>query len=387
MSDRPNNEMVDRLVSAGTIVTGTVEAAMRAVPRHLFLPGVEPDQAYADQPVHIKTDAGGTSISAASQPSIVAAMLEQLGCEPGHRVLEIGAGTGYNAALLARLAGGVTTVDIDDDLVAAARSNLSAAGCAARVVLGDGSRGHPPAAPYDRIVATVGTHHVPRAWLDQLVPGGRLVVPQRIRGSHSRSIAYEHRDGTWSSVSSVLAGFMPLRGVDHDDRHVVDLAGAALYTHSDQDIDPSAIHGVLTTPRHRTWTGVVIRSTESLEWLELWLTTELPNGLSRMPVTGDRTAVERLYRWGSSATVEGGALAYLTRRLAPPDTDGTVRYEIGTIGHGQGGAALAGRVDEAVRAWNDDHRGQEATFALHPTGAGTSYEAVTHWPRARSCRP
>ncbi|WP_232662000.1 methyltransferase, FxLD system [Pseudonocardia sp. TRM90224] len=381
MNDRLRSEMVDRLGSAGTIITREVEAAMRAVPRHLFLPGVEPGHAYADQPVSTKTDKDGGSISAASQPSIVAAMLEQLGCEPGHRVLEIGAGTGYNAALLAHLAGPtghVTTIDVDDELVTTARANLAAAGCAAQVVLGDGAEGHPPAAPYDRVIATVGTHHVPRTWLDQLRPGGRLVVPLRIRGSQSRSIAFEQHHGTWVSVSSVLAGFMPLRGIAHDTRRVVHLAeGVALFVHSDQDVDPSGVDGVLDEPRHVVWTGTIVRSAELLVWLELWLTTTLANGLSRMPAIGG-AAVERLYRWGSMATVDGAALAYLTKR-----TDGANLFEIGVIGHGKGGATLAARMADAVREWDSERRGQEATFELRPTAAGTSYAAVTRWPRPR----
>lgn len=150
------------------------------MPRHTFVPEVPVDEAYADAPLYTKTDGNGASISAASQPRIVAMMLEQLQPEPGQRVLELGAGTGYNAGLLAHLVGEhgqVTTIDVDDNTVDDARSGLAAAGIDnVRVVLGDGALGHPDGAPYDRIIATVGAWGLPPAWLAQLAPGGRLVV-------------------------------------------------------------------------------------------------------------------------------------------------------------------------------------------------------------------
>lgn len=137
-------EMVARVRGRGGIgeeVTG----ALRAVPRHLFLPEVPPGAAYRDEAVVTRRDAEGRPVSSSSQPTIMALMLEQLGVEPGHRVLEIGAGTGYNAALLAHLAGPggrVTSVDIDPGLVGRARGHLAEAGFpGVEVVCGDGAEG------------------------------------------------------------------------------------------------------------------------------------------------------------------------------------------------------------------------------------------------------
>ncbi|MFE7189464.1 hypothetical protein [Kitasatospora sp. NPDC057541] len=103
-ADELRNKLADSLTAKNTIRTPAVLAAIRTVPRHLFVPGVPLAQAYADDAVYTKTDATGASVSAASRPTIVAMMLDQLGIQPGDRVLELGAGTGYNAALIGALA-------------------------------------------------------------------------------------------------------------------------------------------------------------------------------------------------------------------------------------------------------------------------------------------
>lgn len=118
------HRMVDDLRARAVVTSPAVEAALRVVPRHVFVPEVPPERAYADEAVVTKVGDDGMPTSSASQPSIVGLMLEQLDVARGHRVLEIGAGTGYNAALLAELVGpegAVTTVDLDADVVERAR--------------------------------------------------------------------------------------------------------------------------------------------------------------------------------------------------------------------------------------------------------------------------
>ncbi|MGH3813578.1 MAG: methyltransferase domain-containing protein [Pseudonocardiaceae bacterium] len=155
------------------------------------------------------------AVSSASAPGVVAGMLEQLDVAPGHRVLEIGAGTGYNAALLAHLvgaAGEVTTVDIDGEVVPRAREYLAAAGYrGVSVFCGDGEFGCAGHAPYDRIVVTAGAWDLPPAWVDQLAAGGRLVVPLRMRGL-TRSFAFEREDRYCRSRSIEDCGYVPMRG-------------------------------------------------------------------------------------------------------------------------------------------------------------------------------
>ncbi|MFD0477046.1 methyltransferase domain-containing protein [Nonomuraea thailandensis] len=157
----------------------------------------------------------GLPISSSSQPAIMATMLGQLGVEPGHRVLEIGAGTGYNAALLAYLVGPgghVVALDLDEDTAEEARRHLDAAGVAGvEVVCRDGAGGHPERAPYDRLIATVGVWDLAPAWLAQLGPGGRLVVPLDLRGVQV-SAAMERDGERWVSRSVAPCGFMRMRG-------------------------------------------------------------------------------------------------------------------------------------------------------------------------------
>lgn len=210
-----NQALVDELKSKGWIQTPSVEAAFRAVLRHHFLPGRELQEVYSDRVIPTKHDEWGQWISSSSQPAIMAIMLEQLGLEPGHRVLEIGAGTGYNAALMAHIVGEtgrVVTVDIDADLVEAAREHLTAAGFdQVEVVCTDGGYGYPDAAPFDRIILTVGAPDIAPAWREQLKPNGRIALPLVLKGS-MKSIAFERAEDHLVSFSVKDCGFMPLRG-------------------------------------------------------------------------------------------------------------------------------------------------------------------------------
>src|SRR5215472_13694107 len=153
-------QLVDMLKQSACLSAEAVEAAFRAVPRHLFLPGIPLDKVYADEAIPTKFQ-DGLPISSSSQPAVMATMLEQLEVHAGHHILEIGAGTGYNAALLATLAGEggqVVTIDIDADLVSEAQEHLRLAGFPhIRVIYGDGAFGYRDAAPYDRIILTAGS--------------------------------------------------------------------------------------------------------------------------------------------------------------------------------------------------------------------------------------
>jgi protein-L-isoaspartate(D-aspartate) O-methyltransferase len=363
-----------------------IEQAVRTVPRHVFVPSVPLPQAYADDVVQTKHDRAGLAISAASQPRIVAMMLGQLGVEPGQRVLEIGAGTGYNAALLAHLVGEqgqVTTIDVDDDIVAGARAALAAAGYPqVRVVLGDGAFGCPDGAPYDRMIATVGTSgDLPAAWLDQLSPQGRLVVPMRVRGSVTRSITFERAAGCWRSRDSQMCGFMPLRGTLADPRRTIALTpqnDVSVEVYQEQPVNPDAIAGVLQQPGEQQWTGVCLGDQESAEWVWLWLACALPNALNRMPVQPsavERGLVRPMFSWGTMASIENDTLAYLSLRDIDPaagaaDPGGSVgagrRCEFGVIGHGPRRTELVVRLVHEIRVWDRDFRVKAPEFRFQP---------------------
>jgi protein-L-isoaspartate(D-aspartate) O-methyltransferase len=348
--------LTQRLLDNGHLRSQAAIDAFRTTDRHAFLPGVDLESAYKEDAVPIKHDEHGEMISCISAPSIVATQLEQLGAQPGHKVLEAGAATGYNAALLGKMVspgGQVWTLDVDQDLVAGANTNLDEAGVDnATAVMADGAAGLPEHAPYDRIIFTVGAGDVPVKILDQLAPDGRLVLPMRIRGSVSRSFAFERDGDTWKTVSCEMATFVPLRkGVCDDVYTLLPMAGEGnvrLETFSEQDVDRDALRSVLDQQQTKLYTGVNFRQGSAWEWLYLYLAAVLPNGLSRLP--GQRPGFTPHFGWGSMAALDGGSLAYLTIREGEDEKG---RYwEVGVIGHGESGADLAERVVSEIRTWD-----------------------------------
>ena len=213
----------------------------------------------------------------------MAMMLEQLSVQSGHRVLEIGAGTGFNAALLAHLAGeagAVTTVDIDQDLVAQGRRNLDTAGLArVEVVCSDGAEGWAANAPFDRIVLTAGADDLAPAWVEQLAPGGRLVLPLSLRGAQ-RSVAFERAGEHLVSVSIVDCGFMPLRGTlarPGAIRQLGEEPGLLLKPGDGREVDTAALYAALRQPGKAVTTGVSVTPAEVLGGLGLWLALHEPD--------------------------------------------------------------------------------------------------------------
>jgi len=164
--------MVSRQVEARGVRDPAVLAALRRVPRHRFMPEDVRPRAYEDRALPI---GHGQTIS---QPFIVASMTEQLHLSKHARVLEVGTGSGYQAAVLAEIAAEVYTIEIVTPLAERAAATLASLGYErVHVRNGDGYRGWPEAAPFDAIVVTAAPRHVPQPLLDQLAPGGRLVIP------------------------------------------------------------------------------------------------------------------------------------------------------------------------------------------------------------------
>lgn len=321
-----HRSLVDNLLSAGSIQTPRVEEAFRRVPRHLFLPGVTLDQVYSDVSIPIK-HLEDQVVSSSSQPAIMAIMLEQLQVEPGHRVLEIGSGTGYNAALIAHLVGDtgrVVTVDIDEDLVAAAREHLSHAGFGqVRIFCDDGVFGFPAEAPYDRIILTVGARDIAPAWREQLKPRGRLLLPLSISGGGQLSVALEHGDGHLASVSVKPCGFMMLRGEFAAPDRAVQLGpepGLEIYVEDRDLVDGEAIYSLLTNLAQDFPTDVRVTQREIYSGLVLWLSLHCA-GFCSLVATGDwaeRGIVPDLFKMssgggacGTNGLHSGGSLCVL----------------------------------------------------------------------------
>ncbi|RAY15359.1 protein-L-isoaspartate(D-aspartate) O-methyltransferase [Actinomadura craniellae] len=256
--------LIDRLATVGWLKSPEIRKALHAVPRQMFVPpvalvsplgedylideGRDPaawlDAAYSDDPIVTQIEDGavpleggkGDFTSSCSAPSTVVALLELLQAERGHRVLEIGTGTGWTAGLLCELVGEkyVTSVEIDPQVADRAARNLREAGRSPRLVVGDGVKGSPEGAPYDRVHVTCGVREVPYAWVEQTRPGGVAVLP------YSPGFGYSHElrlvvmpDGTALGRFPGHASYMMLRSQRKPDLDFGDAEASRSVTRTD----------------------------------------------------------------------------------------------------------------------------------------------------------
>lgn len=227
-------QLADALTSAGVLDDPAWQRAIREVPRHVFVPtfhrqphlggweqvsGADPEQTedwldavYANIPLVTALDDRGSPVSSSSQPSLMTRMLEMLAVEDGHRVLEIGTGTGYNAGLLSHRLGDEYVSSVDIDFIVDARNRLADIGYQPHLVERDGSAGWPDHAPFDRIIATCAVPRVPWAWAEQVVDGGLVLVDVKIETS-AGNLVLLRRDGDKleGRFARKWAGFMSIR--------------------------------------------------------------------------------------------------------------------------------------------------------------------------------
>ncbi len=198
-------KMVESQIKARGVKDPRVLSALLKVERHRFVPEKYLDSAYSDQPLPIGE---GQTIS---QPYIVALMTELLELKGNERVLEIGTGSGYQAAILAELAKAVYTIEIIEPLASRAREKLSELGYQnVKVKAGDGYLGWPEAAPFDAIVVTAAPDHIPKPLIDQLKEGGRMVVPV---GTHTQELKkIVKRSGKMETTDVIPVLFVPMTG-------------------------------------------------------------------------------------------------------------------------------------------------------------------------------
>ncbi|MGW5557052.1 methyltransferase, FxLD system [Micromonospora sp. NPDC003944] len=367
-------QLVSALKQRGHVRSASIEQAFRRVPREQFLPGVDVATVYTRRQIVTKRDPSGAALSSASSPSLVADMLEQLDPHPGHRVLEIGAATGINAALLTELttpSGKVVTIELDQDLADGARANLARAGYdTVDVIHGDGALGHPDAAPYDRIIVTAGAWDISTAWWDQLANHGRIVVPLRVHESGlTRCLAFDRTDTHQlvSTTTPLVCGFVPMRGTaEHTDHHVRLDTDVALKLDAADHPNRQALSHALSHPRHERWTGIEVADADPVGHLDLWLLVHTSTPFGRLGV-GDTARTSGLvtpaYRWAGAAIYHGGTIAYLAFQ---PTSEG--HHEIGVIAHGPDADKLAAELTNLLDQWDEAGRPNQPTVTAQPAG-------------------
>jgi protein-L-isoaspartate(D-aspartate) O-methyltransferase len=208
--------MIDELKKRGLEIDGPIEDAFRTVPREVFLPEVPLERVYSGDAIITKKDEEGNPISSSSEVGIMIAMARLLDVAPGQRILEVGAGTGYNAAVLAQLVGprgAITTIDIDAHIAALAREHLAEAGFdRVAVMTADGWEGYAPNAPYDRIEITAGVADVSPQWFAQLADRGKIVLPFVLPAGMQAVLGLQRQGAELESSRVIPGAFMRLRG-------------------------------------------------------------------------------------------------------------------------------------------------------------------------------
>jgi protein-L-isoaspartate(D-aspartate) O-methyltransferase len=400
-------DLVALLTERGSVSDPRVAAALGRVPRHVFVPAAELAEAYADQAI-VTHHRDGVPTSSASQPAVVAAMLEQLRPPPRGSILEIGAGTGYNAALLSELVGAsgrVVTVDIDPEVADEARAHLSEAGVAnVTVICGDGALGWADGAPYDGIIVTAGVADLAPAWVAQLRPGGRLVAPLSIRGV-PQSVALTGADGGHlRSVAVCGAMFMPLTGaMANADRHlpVPGHQGVRVQAAAGAQLDTGLIAAALDDPGPAAAIGVTASSREAFGGLWRWLAfTEPDTALLSYAGSGpgaDASGVPAVFEFtrrglpGRASPCMLGPAGFAALDLAGPAVaaEDPIRHrtlELAVRGYGEAGQQAA-RLAGLVTAW--DAAGRPGIDRLHIDAypSGSSPSADTELPADTGLKP
>jgi protein-L-isoaspartate(D-aspartate) O-methyltransferase len=251
MTDPSPQTLIARLKKMGVLADPVLEAAFLAVPRHLFLPRTPLEQVYKDISVALKRDAQGYVEIASTQPSMTARMLAQLQLQIGQNVLQLGAGSGYTAALIQHIVGDsgyVTTVEIDPATVQTAQDNLQRA-LMGRVhaVQSDGAFGYAPRASYDRILANASVWDIPDAWVKQLKDDGILVAPLWLDALQYSVALRVGESFSLHSDSLVPCSFIPLRGAAAGPHMRVRVGGSSLWLTGDvARIDGAALHTQLS---------------------------------------------------------------------------------------------------------------------------------------------
>ena len=409
---RRHRALTARLRDAAAAPDRIIDAFER-VPRHLFLPGVALDAVYSDDAV-VTRDVGGVPTSSSSQPSLMARMLAQLDAQPGDRVLEIGAGTGYNAALLAALGAAVTTVELQPEVAATAREHLAAAGVAADpessepsaaaaaaigglaaavapgevlVVTGDGAA--PPGGPYERIIVTAACWALPAALGGALADGGVRGAPLRVNGVELVVALRRHGAGL-HGTGGVPCGFMPMRGPDERPWRWELGAGGVATADADLGVEGrGALDRLLATPPRAIDDPLGLREGEhaldALLWLGLQgdplLSLVLPREDGRPPWTIGLDVLP-----ASLLVIELGATYGTVGSACLHGGEGALR----TCAAGMDGWRAAGSPGPGALELSVEPRGDRTGWSLPftaPDGSATMVRGVHRWTLRYAAQP
>lgn len=362
--------LAERLVETGVLTSPALRKAVEAVPREAFLnPGVflpagagqwrpvtavaaDPQEwaeiAYSDESLTTQLDGhlvadqaagrvSGVPTSSSTTPVTVVGMIESLEVQDGHRVLEIGTGTGYSTALMCHLLGedNVTTVEVDPEVAARADAALEGMGCSTWTVTGDGLLGHPARAPYDRVIATCAVRRIPYAWVRQTRPGGIILATV----------------GSWAFGTG-------LAKVTVDENGTADgrIIGESSFMHARSQAD-SLVVGDLSA---RVWYADTERPTPVApamldEWTPSFLAQLAAPGVQLVRATVDGQSALYLFdEWESFAVLAEGTEGWTVRQGGP--------------------AELWSRIEQALRAWQEAGRPNISAVRLH-----ISKQAHIYW--------
>jgi protein-L-isoaspartate(D-aspartate) O-methyltransferase len=251
--EKPTTQtLVDTLKAKGNLTDPQIEEAFFAVPRHYFVPDAPLEQVYANTVIPVRFSENSDVTCEATMPSVIDRLLTLAQLEQGQNVLHIGTGTGYTAALVRHLIGengNLTTIEIERDIANAAQNNLLAASVmGVTVVNADGAEGYAPRAAYDRIIVTAGVWDMPTAWIRQLKPNGRIVVPIWLDGLQVMTAFALQPDGSLFGDSASPSSYVYIRGLAAGPMVRKFVGSTALSVIADEvdKIDTAALHSLLS---------------------------------------------------------------------------------------------------------------------------------------------
>lgn len=299
-----NTRLVSKLCSLGAIRSKPIEEAFAAVPRHVFLSKIPIEDAYEDKAIAIKVK-GGHDTSSSSQPSLMATMLENLSASRGNRILEIGTGSGYNAALLSHIVGDsgeIITIDIDGEIVNCAREIFSSMKLTnVKALATDGGYGCSEASPFDGIIVTAAAADIPPAWWQQIRIGGRLVVPLSINGAKTLITFEKHSETSLRSLSVKNCGFIDMKGAfaNTNEEYLRHPSNPALRLSVFQRVDNLLLLQSIGGP----WQEIPVKNRAIASELRggfmLWLAIKAPAQLAKLHVDRSQDYAKYPSIWGS----------------------------------------------------------------------------------------